>query len=278
MQKPSYFRLVSEGANILLIVSFFLLLYTCAWEYSTRMYLKGFSDAIVPESGTALEKASMILSWINRGPARQSDTPPQANLRDPENTLNYEALLHVCGTATNAFVNLANTTGVPARRLLLLGNDRETRHVVSEIYADGRWIVVDPSFGAILRNSAGQTLTRQQLQNPGMLAEATSALPHYDPSYTYARTAHVHLSQIPLIGPILPRILNRLWHGWSDSVFWTMLLERESYAALIAASFVFFILVLFRCGVRWYGTRRLGLQPYRIRDQIVRLPGVMKSE
>ena len=40
--------------------------------------------------------------------------------RDPQDTLNYHQLLEVCGSATNAFLNLSRSTGLQARRLLLL--------------------------------------------------------------------------------------------------------------------------------------------------------------
>ena len=44
------------------------------------------------------------------------------NIREPEESLNYASLLKVCGSATNAFVNLANAGGLPARRLLLMSD------------------------------------------------------------------------------------------------------------------------------------------------------------
>jgi hypothetical protein len=39
--------------NALLPVSIFAAVYATAWEYSTRRYLKGFSDAIIPAAASA---------------------------------------------------------------------------------------------------------------------------------------------------------------------------------------------------------------------------------
>src|SRR5215469_16931195 len=77
----------------------------------------------------------------------------------------FQALLQVCGTATNAFENLAVSGGLAARRLLLLDSSSRTKHVDAEVLVNGRWIVVDPAFRVILRSPDGQTLTRDELMN-----------------------------------------------------------------------------------------------------------------
>jgi hypothetical protein len=52
------------------------------------------------------------------------------------NTLNYTALLRGCGTATNAFENLADSSGLSTRRLLLVNPYHSAKHVVA---AARRW-------------------------------------------------------------------------------------------------------------------------------------------
>src|SRR5271167_4849513 len=107
--------------NSLLILSILLAVYAAGWEYSTRRYVKGFSDAIIPESASPQEKIDAILDWMSHGPSRQQTSPDFPSLdRDPTSTLNYASLLRVCGSATNAFVNLADSEELVARRLLLL--------------------------------------------------------------------------------------------------------------------------------------------------------------
>ena len=73
--------------------------------------------------------------------------------------------------------NLSRSAGLSARRLLLLTPERTTKHVVAEVLVDGRWIIVDPTYRTILRDAQGHTLTRKDLQNPAIFAQATGSHP-----------------------------------------------------------------------------------------------------
>src|ERR1700730_5209215 len=152
------------------------MLYSCVREYSVRRYLDGFSDAIVPNSLAADQKATAILDWMRAEPARANTTNPEALAkRDPEMTLTYRQLLNVCGTATNAFLNLARSSDLRVRRLLLLTPDRNTKHVVAEVLMDERWIIVDPTYRIIMKDAQGHFLTRKDLQNPAVFAQVIGA-------------------------------------------------------------------------------------------------------
>lgn len=271
------FRILRDATNALVVVSFILLLYSAGWEHSTRTYLKGFSDAIVPLSAEPIEKIASILAWMKNGPSRQATNAGQLSSRDPENTLNYQELLRVCGTATNAFVNLANSSGLPARRLLLLGPDHKTKHVVAEVEVGGRWIVADPSYRVLPRDAEGRPVTREQLRDPEVFAQATQGIPGYNADYTYDQTANVRTARIGVLGPLLGSAMQLFWPGWSGSVFWTILLERESFAALIAAALLLFFSLVLRSWLLWYGERRLGVHPTRIREQLMRVRWAMKG-
>ncbi len=257
--------------NGLFFLSLLLVIYTGGWEYSTRKYLQGFSDAVVPSSATAEGKINAIMQWMENGPARRSE-PATGALpeRDPEETLNYRALLMVCGTATNAFVNLANSSGLPARRLLLLDESRRTTHVVAEVLVNRRWIVVDPTFHFIARNAQGEMLTRQQLADLAVFHQATAGIPDYRPEYDYDLTAHVRLGRVRVIGPALRRILSRVTPQWGESVYLTLLLERESFAALNFAVLLTLFLFLVRILLRWYAEARMGIHRVRMREQLLR--------
>jgi hypothetical protein len=256
--------------HVLLSFSILLVLYTTMWEYSTRKYLKGFSDAVIPAAAKPEEKVEAILTWMSSGPARRPDPMGVAVNRDPTDTLNYRALLQVCGSATNAFINLADSSGLSARRLLLLDSDRGTRHVVAEVILDGRWIVVDPTFRTVLRGADGQLLTRGDLTNPETFSIATRNIPNYDPSYNYAETEHVRMERIPFFGPRIRRLFNLILPNWQDSSTMSLFLERESFAAAIASSLLLLFLVLFRILLRWYGETRLGLRTMHVREQMRR--------
>ena len=266
------FRVVWLVTNALLLVAILTAAYSAVWEFSTRRYVKGFSDAVVPASGTPEEKIEAILRWMSDGPARR-ESAPDGSVRDPTETLNYASLLKVCGSATNAFINLADSAGLSSRRLLLLDSNRLTMHVVAEVFVNGRWIVVDPVFRTILRDSAGQTLTRKQLSDRSVFLAATNGIANYDPSYTYDRTVHVHMGRIGGLGHDLRLILNRIAPGWEDSVTASLLLERESLAMMVAAVLLLMILILLRIFLRWYGTHRLGIHQPQIRARILRACG-----
>jgi len=259
------------AVNILLIAAIIFAIYSVGWEISTRRYLKGFSDAIVPASASAEDKIESVLAWMAHGPTRLPYGPsPYVPDRDPTDTLNYDALLQVCGTATNAFINLLDTGNVPVRRLLLVDQQQNTKHVVAEVYSEGRWIIVDPAFRLMLRDAQGRTLTREDLTNPETFNAVTGKIPKYDPNYTFDRTAHIRVARIRFFGISLRDTLDRVAPSWADSPFVTLLVERESYAAVVVSILLVIFLLLARISLRWIGEHRLHLRLLRARYQFQR--------
>ena len=233
--------------------------------------MKGFSDAVVPESATPEKKTEAILSWMKNGPSRYSiGNPSEPSARDPETTLNYKQLLSVCGTATNAFLNLARSGGLSVRRLLLLTPERNTKHVVAEVLVDGRWIVVDPTYRAVFRDAAGQLLTRNQLENPAVFAESIREIPGYPSEYNFDRFAHVRLSRLPLNSFGLRRALDTVKPGWDESVDWSLLLERESFLILIVSVCLTLFFLLLREMLAWYADHRLRIPRFHLREHALR--------
>jgi hypothetical protein len=271
---PLVFRVLWHLANASLVIAILLAFYTIGWEFSTRRYLTGFSDAIVPATAPADEKIEAILTWMAHGPARRPLGSESLLMnRDPTDTLNYDALLRVCGTATNAFINLVDSGGLESRRLLLVDSNQKTNHVVTEVWVDGRWIVVDPAYRLILRGPNGNPLTREELEDPVTFERATGDIPGYNPAYNYQYTLHVHLGHFPVIGRPLQAILDRALPGWQDSALMTLFLERLSFGAMVAAALLVLFLALFRIIVRWYGEKRLGIRCPRARNQLRQASG-----
>jgi Transglutaminase-like superfamily len=265
-------------ANFLLAVSLVLVAFSSGWEFSTRNYLKGFSDAIIPSSDDSERKVEAILAWMQYGPARRSTADPGAlAARDPEDTLNYHQLLEVCGTATNAFVNLAQSSGLHARRLLLLDRNGRSKHVVAEVLVGSRWIVADPAFHALFRLPNGSLVARSELQNPEIFRAATQGIPNYPSIYTYESTVHVRLGRIPLFGRILRRTLTFLWPSWEEAINWTLLLERESFAMMTGSILLLCFVLVGRLLLGWYCSRRLGIVRIRLRDQFFKAGDVLFS-
>jgi Transglutaminase-like superfamily len=257
MKKESIMQAVSFSINILLISSVLLCLLGLVWEYSTRRYLSGFANAVLPYSSSPEKKVAAILAWMDQGPARETEYySDDSQDRDPVDTLNYKELLSVCGTGTNAFVNLASAGGIEARRLLLLDAEGlNANHVVAEVYLDGRWVVVDPSFHAILKDSAGNLLTKEELARPAVLRDATRNLAGYDSSYNYEHTAYVHLSRLPLFGSFLQSKLNSALPSWQESINWTVFVERQSNATLLAGIMLLCLAICWRRMICWYARK-----------------------
>lgn len=258
MKKGSIFQVVNLSVNILLITSVLLTLFGVVWEYSTRWYLSGFSNAVLPYSSSPANKITAILAWMEHGPARSTDFySDDAEDRDPVDTLNYKELLSVCGTGTNAFVNLASASGIEARRLLLLdAQGMNTSHVVAEVHLDGRWVIVDPAFHAFLTDSSGHFLTKEELANPAVLQDATRNLAGYDPSYNYEHTAFIHFARLPMVGHFLQTKLNSVLPFWQERINWAVLVERQSNTTLIAGMVLLCIAMCLRRLIFWYGQKR----------------------
>ncbi len=263
---------------MLLLAGIVGVMYTGGWEYSVRRYLKGFSDALVPETASPEQKTEAILTWMRNGPPRlMARDVSGLSTRDPETTLNYQQLLAVCGTATNAFLNLARSAGLSTRRLLLLTPERSTKHVVAEVLIDGRWVIVDPTFRIMLRGTDGHLLTRQELQNPAMFVQATSVVPNYPGEYNYEHFAHVRVGRIPWGSGVLRRSLDRVFPGWDEKLDWSLLLERESFFALFVACIASGLLLILRIAIGWYADRRLNIPRFRLREQVARASAVFFS-
>jgi hypothetical protein len=270
MRRHPIYMWVWYLANVLLAVSILLLVCATVWEYSTRKYLEGFSDAVIPLEASSEQKVEAILFWMEHGPTRLSASsgPLEYQQRDPATTLNYDQLLRACGTATNAFVNLSNISRVPARRLLLMGTNWSAKHVVAEVQLDDRWVVVDPTFRAMFRGADGHLLTREELLDPDTFTHAIERIPRYPPDYSFEKTAHVRVPKLPYIGTLFRSSLNRLSPDWSDSVFCSLLFERESFAASVSAILLVVFLLLARIALRWLGERSLGIHMFRARANL----------
>lgn len=271
MKTRPIFRSVWWASNALLIVAVVATVCSGVWEYSTRQYLKGFSDAVVPEASSPQQKVEAILAWMKSGPPRlEAHNLNELSPRDPQNTLNYRQLLQVCGSATNAFLNLARSAGLDSRRLLLLTPERTTDHVVAEILLDGRWVIVDPTYRLILKDAHGNLLTRKDLQNPEILRQATSVIPNYPPEYSYARFAHVRLAALPFQGTQLRRFLEYFFPGWDEYLDWGLLLERRSFFWLFLSVNCLIAMMMVRMILGWVADHRLQIPRFHLRTNLSR--------
>ncbi|HXH67477.1 MAG TPA: transglutaminase-like domain-containing protein [Candidatus Limnocylindrales bacterium] len=265
------FRTFWWATNALLALSLLATLSTGIWEHSVRQYLKGFSDAIIPEGSLPRQKAEAILAWMSYGPPRREALDTSVlSAHDPTDTLNYRQLLAVCGSATNAFLNLSRSSGLDARRLLLLSPDRTAKHVVAEVRIDGRWIIVDPTYRVMMKDAQGKLLARTDLQNPRLFQEAVAAIPGYVSIYSYERVAHIRVGALPVLGPYLRRMLDAVLPGWDETLDWSLLLERRSFAFLFLSVWAVIFSLLLRFALAWIADHRLLIPRLRLRTSFTR--------
>jgi hypothetical protein len=239
-------RRVLAALNALVALALILFVVGAAWEFSTRRYLRGFAEAVVPLGAPHEQQVEAILAWMAAGPAREKVERATYDIRDPVAILRGKPYLDECGTATNAFINVAAGAGIEARRLLLIGDHGEAMHVAAEVNLDGRWVVVDPLFRSILRDSEGRPVTRQDLLDQAVFRQATSEVPGYDPRYTYKRTVHVRIEKIPALGGALRGALDRVaprWELWGN---WNFILDRTSALFATTAFALLVVLLLAR--------------------------------
>jgi len=273
-----FFGVIWWSSNLLLLASLLFMVYSIGWEFSVRSYLHGFSDAIVPATATPEQKVESILDWMRAGPPRTPASGPTGLAqRDPKTTLNYEQLLSVCGTATNAFLNLARSSGLQVRRLLLLTPQNKTKHVVAEVLLDDRWIIVDPTYRVIMRDAKGRLLTRSDLQNPATFSEATSKIEDYRAEYSYEKFVHVRLAALPLQGFHLRRLLNSIYPRWDQAMDWSLLLERESFMVLCLSLASTALLLIGRSVLGLYAARKLGIRRVSLRQKAWRASSALFS-
>jgi hypothetical protein len=178
--------------------------------------------------------------------------------------------LQVCGSATNAFLNLSRSTGLETRRLLLLTPERSTMHVVAEVNLDNRWVVVDPTYRVMLRDAQGNLLTRHELQNPAIFEEATNLIPNYTKMYSYQSFAHVRLASLPFHGYQIRQKLDRYLPRWDEYLDWSLLLERRSFLYLFFSVNALVFLMLMRVLLGWVADHRLRISRFHFRENLVR--------
>jgi hypothetical protein len=264
------FNLARYATGALVVFAFGLFVYGLAWNYATRRYLRGFSDAIIPLDASAEMKTEALLRWFREEPKRLDTSVEGAGqLRDPVTIVQNKQLLKVCGSASNAFINLADAAGLKTRRLLLIAESGNVMHVVAEVQWDHRWVAVDPQQGRVFRDHVGRALSKEELRDPAVFQDAIRGMPGYNPEYTFAHTHHIHLQRIPL-GNFLRGILTRYFPGWEGAVNWAYLLENPSLWPIIISIPLFFLGNLLNWLVGYYGRKKLGINTLGLSRQLLR--------
>src|SRR5947208_8314793 len=268
---PAGFTVLWSFANGLIIISLGLLLFGLFWNLLTREYLQGFAEAIVPLNGSDEQKTEALLAWLAHTPGRVRGFARSAfDDRNPVDVLHDERLLKVCGSTANAFINLAAVSGLKSRRLLLVTETGEAKHVTAEVLIESRWVVVNPTTGSMFKDASGRPLSKEELRDPKVFLDAISRIPRYPAMYSFERTAYFHLERLPLVGRTLRRNLDRLLPGWDVALDWGYLPEHPSLWPVLASLVLLGFGIPFRFLLDWYGRKRLQVNRIRFRQRLAR--------
>ncbi len=249
--------------KLLIIAALALFAYGLAWNFSTRRYLKGFADAIIPLDGSPEEKTEALAEWFHHEPQRMDSLSAGSNgplnSRDPVYIVRNARLLKICGSSSNAFMNLAVAAGFEVRRLLLLDKSGNVMHVVAEVQWGDRWVVVNPQQGLVFRDQQGRGLTKEQLRDPGVFKDAISRMPGYSPTYTFDHTIHIRLARIPILGGRLRSVLDRFAPGWEEAINWAYFPENPALWLMFVSLPIFLLGILANLMINRYGGSRRGI-------------------
>jgi hypothetical protein len=103
-----------------------------------------------------------------------------------------------------------------------------------------------------------------------LLLSMMSNISGYDPKYNFERTTHVRTAPLGLMGTLVQKVLDSLLPEWQDSVAISLLMERESLAAMIVAIVLLLFLIALRVSLRWYGEKYLHAYSVHVREQLRR--------
>jgi hypothetical protein len=107
------------------------------------------------------------------------------------------------------------------------------------------------------------------LAQPAVLQDATRNIVGYDPSYNYEHTAFIHFARLPFVGRFLQANLNSVLPSLQERINWTLLVERQSNATLVAGIVLLCCAFCMRRVIHWYG-RSISIVPMSPWEQLSR--------
>ncbi len=121
-----------------------------------------------------------------------------------------------------------------------------------------------------MKDANGRALTRADLQDPRLFHEAIAQIPGYAAAYSYERVAHIRVGALPVLGPFLRRVLDTVLPGWDESMDWSLLLERRSFAFFFLSVWALIFFLLLRIVLAWLADHRLRIPRLRLRTSLIR--------
>lgn len=214
--KKSAIRL---GISLILVL---LAVYNYARYIGDNRVFARISSQVCNKGMPARQRLDALVAWAREdiAPRRSAPfVPPPASVRILEKLFTpfprraLKGRLH-CGSASNLFCAVAATAGLRTRTAFLHQDadvtGRSPSHVVVECLVDGRWVVVDPLFGLLVRLPDGEPVTVEDLDRKPQLL--TSAVPDDYPLdvYNYHYVTRVNWHSVPVVLPLVYRALHAI--------------------------------------------------------------------
>ncbi len=118
------------------------------WRRGELEELKKLVWPVVKEKKTDWEKAVALREWARSQAHKLGPLEFQDSLFDLLNNMNSGKGAQ-CGDFAELFMAASHSVGIPAREVVLLRNppwDKYDTHVATELYIDGKWVFMDPTF------------------------------------------------------------------------------------------------------------------------------------
>jgi hypothetical protein len=116
-----------------------------------------------------------------------------------------------CGGAAAILVEASHRAGLEAR-LCQMRDSGVTRHVVAELFIEGKWVVADPSFDQFFLNRDGSLAGFEEIGAHWDYFKTIVAPDYESHGYTFKGVRRTDWNKIPILLPALKQIL-RLFIG-----------------------------------------------------------------
>jgi hypothetical protein len=254
---------VHQQRFILIVIG--VLLLGSLWEFALAAQDASYADGICTALGLASlppnAKAMRLFHWVSRfddGAPPVDPTGVPHGLLSPRLIVEHPVYYREdCGSNAWFFGFLAWRAGLRARELRLCDVHHNARHVVCEVWLDGRWAVFDPTVELDFRRQDGLPATAQELHDFSLLAANAARVPAYDlRRWRFDHPERLHFEKIPLLGGGLRRLAARVTGRPAEELSppplleWPRLFVAESLALLAGL-----------CGVAWGWSARRSRRP-----------------
>lgn len=240
-ERRTFFSVLRALFRRRLALAFYLVVFCLGWNFLDHIRLRGLVEGITTKETNPLQRVENILDWIEHRSQVTSGGYNEES-RNVFKTMQSHASLSSEANASFLFVNLCKASDLKARRLILVNSNYTAMHVAAEVWLNGEWAVVEPAYFTLLRDDAGNLLTRKQLVDKAILKRAVAELKNYPSYFSFADAIHVRISKMGIAGRWARKTLDRSFPDWEDFCYPLIGLLDLNSTAFLAASFILLLI------------------------------------